>query len=164
MKPTLHDRFFAKVEKHGNGCWLWLGAVRGRGYGSIHLISGGKRRMMAAHRISYLIHNGYVPDSSVDVCHSCDNPICVNPSHLFLGTRSDNMKDAAQKGRICTVGKSRMTHCHRGHEFTEENTTLRRDGSRRCRACTKAAFSSSKEYSRNKMRERRAIRNRGTKP
>ncbi len=134
---TVAERFWAKVRK-GEGCWLWVGAKQHNGYGYLH--SGGHsiRKPLRAHRVSWELHNGPIPDG-LRVLHSCDTPCCVNPAHLFLGTQSDNMKDCAAKGRVCTVGKARLTHCKRGHEFTEANTYRDGKGHRRCRVCVKAA-------------------------
>ena len=131
---SLSRRFWDKVAT-SQGCWEWKGGTRGRGYAAIHAIVSGKRTMLGAHRVSWLLHNGEWPDCSVDVCHTCDNPLCVNPAHLFLGTRSDNMSDAAKKGRVCTIGKSQLTHCKRGHEFTPENTYTKPNGHRVCKTC-----------------------------
>lgn len=90
--------------------------------------------MLRAHRISWTLENGPIP-TGMHVCHKCDNRRCVRPDHLFLGTDSDNMRDAASKGRVCTIGKSRLTQCKRGHAFNESNTYVDRKGHRRCRKC-----------------------------
>lgn len=91
-------RFWPKVLKAGpDECWLWTGAVAGFGHGRIG--RGGHRGgAMCAHRLSWEIHNGPVPDG-LCVLHRCDVPTCVNPSHLFLGTRPENMADMTAKGR-----------------------------------------------------------------
>ena len=141
MKP-IEQRFWEKVDKETpSGCWEWRSAIRGNGYGAFftHFANEG-RKCHGAHRYSWLIANGPIPDG-LWVLHKCDNRICVNPSHLFLGDRVDNMRDAAKKKRVCTIGKSRLTHCVNGHEFTEENTKRDKHGHRRCRAC---AFQMSK--------------------
>jgi len=131
------QRFWAKVKKT-SGCWLWVGAKQRRGYGYLHNGGHSKRKPIRAHRYSWEIHNGPIP-AGLWVLHKCDAPSCVNPAHLFLGTRSDNMKDAASKGRICTVGKSRLTQCKHGHKFTAENTYRDPRGHRRCITCRRAA-------------------------
>lgn len=76
-----------------SGCWIWIGACNGR-YGLLWRPPG----FSMAHRISYELHVGPVPDGMY-VCHSCDVTLCVNPNHLFLGTQTDNMRDMMRKGR-----------------------------------------------------------------
>lgn len=89
---TTYDKFFARVEKSSD-CWIWKGQKR-EGYGRLK-IDG---HFVGAHRISYEIHFGEF-SKNLCVLHRCDNPSCVNPDHLFLGSHEDNMKDMAKKGR-----------------------------------------------------------------
>ena len=92
----IEERFFEKITKTDK-CWIWNATKNIYGYGIIQLAGRhGKRQM--AHRISYEIHYGEV-DKKFFVCHKCDNPCCVNPEHLFLGTQKDNMNDCSIKGR-----------------------------------------------------------------
>lgn len=155
MKP-IEQRFWEKVDKQTeSGCWEWRSAIRGNGYGAFftHLIDEG-RKCHGAHRYSWVMANGPIPDG-LWVLHKCDNRICVNPDHLFLGDRVDNMRDAAKKQRVCTIGKSNLTHCVNGHEFTEENTRRDKHGHRRCRICAKKASDRNWEKNRAKYNERR---------
>lgn len=110
--------FMAKVHKcHSTGCWLWKGYLDGGGYGQLIRRRHGKRIHHRAHRYSYELYNGTIPDG-LFVLHKCDVPICVNPEHLFLGTQSDNMKDCVAKGRISYV--DRRTHS----KLTDEDVTF----------------------------------------
>ena len=104
----LELRFWEKVKKT-NDCWIWIGAIDDRGYGSIG-VNGRTRR---AHRLSYEMLNGAIP-KGLFVCHKCDNKKCVNPNHLFLGTAKDNTMDMIKKGRAKhaigeNAGRSKLT-------------------------------------------------------
>jgi hypothetical protein len=95
------ESFFRRTSPEPNtGCWLWLGGGSRR-YGQISVSdpSAGARRRPTAHRVSWELHRGPVPDG-LYVCHKCDVTFCVNPAHLFVGTQTDNMRDCANKGRI----------------------------------------------------------------
>jgi hypothetical protein len=94
-REPIADRFWQFVDKSGD-CWLWTGCTNGK-YGRIG--DGKSSRTKLAHRASYEMHFGPIP-KGLWVLHRCDTPACVNPDHLFLGTRADNMKDAHEKGRI----------------------------------------------------------------
>ena len=87
---TILERFWSKVNKT-NGCWEWTGRINARGYGAY-----GKR---VAHRVIWEQIHGPIP-SGMCICHHCDNPACVRLDHLFIGTHSDNIKDAVIKGRV----------------------------------------------------------------
>lgn len=86
------------------GCWIWLGAQSGRGYGYIKF----KGRMLQAHRVSWELHHGPIGEADghhgACVLHRCDTPSCVNPNHLFVGSHADNMEDKVRKGRAVFFG------------------------------------------------------------
>ena len=79
-------------------CWIWIGVLDRKGYGKIGLKVDNKHKTILAHRLSFELHYGKIKDKMV-ICHSCDNPKCVNPKHLWQGTQSDNIKDMFSKGR-----------------------------------------------------------------
>lgn len=129
------------------GCHLWTGAKDQHGYGTIWFC--GRRHRVT--RVVYWLTNGTPPPPWLDVCHTCDNPSCINPAHLWAGTKSQNALDSVAKNRHNMVSK---TKCKHGHEFTPENTLNRKHvRTRICRACAKirkeammAKFGSQKEY------------------
>jgi len=95
---TLIERFQKKLDVTP-GCWNWT-ACTTKGYGVFQVSRGVSKR---AHRVSYCLYIGNI-DDGMFVCHRCDNPLCVNPDHLFLGTHQDNMDDMISKGRKVSVG------------------------------------------------------------
>lgn len=99
LKKSALDRFVEKIDKTGT-CWIWKGAKTPRGYGKFSLPTGTANvRYVYAHRHSYELANGPIPDGMI-VCHTCDNPWCVNPDHLFVGSHQDNTDDCIRKGRL----------------------------------------------------------------
>lgn len=92
--------FEARYTVADNGCWLWRGSTVGMGYGTL-CVNG---RTVRAHRHSYELYVGPIP-KGLFVLHSCDNPGCVNPAHLFTGAGADNMQDCLAKGRFVNPGQ-----------------------------------------------------------
>ena len=130
---TSEQRFLDKVliPDDQRACWEWQASKNSSGYGQPTV----KSKKVLAHRYSYLMFNGN-PEGLV-VRHSCDNPGCVNPNHLLLGTIADNNRDRDLRGRLVSAN-AKKTHCSSGHEFNKENTLIRTNGNRFCRTCNRA--------------------------
>lgn len=129
LKQSEIDRLWAGVDKDGpiqshvphlGQCWVWTKHTYGRGYGRIQI----RRTGIAAHRLSWFIHNGEIPSGQL-VLHRCDNPLCVRPEHLFIGTNMDNTRDSIEKGRFRTTGASGL----RNARYTKPERTARGDRS-----------------------------------
>ena len=112
-------RFWSKVDKSGD-CWEWKAYKDKLGYGFFNLTG---ERMELAHRVAWKLVNGEIPEGdhygTTCVCHHCDNPSCVNPAHLFLGSHTDNMKDMTEKKR--NVPQSMKGSKHPNSKLTEKD-------------------------------------------
>jgi hypothetical protein len=128
LAPRAARRFDDFVDRSsGGGCWTWTGPCDRGGYGR-----WGKK---LAHRLALAAAQGPIPAGKMAL-HRCDNPPCVNPKHLYVGTASDNMRDALARGQHPGTPLKNTTHCRKGHELTGANLEITgRDRSRRCRIC-----------------------------
>ena len=123
-------------------CVEWEGAVLSTGYGQVYIgrSPGGKKVRERAHRFEWMKRNGPIPKGML-IRHTCDNPICYNIEHLEIGTQQDNMNDMHSRGRNHNSNK---THCKNGHEYTVDNTYIRKNGGRNCVTCTRERHKSRK--------------------
>jgi L-amino acid N-acyltransferase YncA len=133
VEDITEAEFLSNTEENG-GCLEWVGKKNRGGYGIFRWMNA----EFAAHRFSYLMFVGPLPESSV-VRHLCDNPSCVKPQHLSKGTAKDNIHDAIARGRHRSIQAKSATHCHAGHPWSDENTyTAPKTGKRNCRVCARA--------------------------
>lgn len=127
---TLFERFFEKVKVLDDGCWEWTSNVMPNGYGTFS-VDG---RAVLAHRLVYeLLRGELVKGLTID--HLCRNRKCVNPWHLELVTRGENV----MRGESFAVKNALKTHCPKGHPYSSENTYLPKRGGRMCRECRRQA-------------------------
>jgi hypothetical protein len=122
---VLGDRFWTKVRKDADGCWRWIAANNGVGYG--HMYYEGAMRY--SHRLAYEALIGPIPEGH-DLDHLCRTRCCVNPAHLEAVTRRENLL----RGEGLTARNAAATSCPQGHPYDEDNTYVY-DGRRQCRTC-----------------------------
>jgi hypothetical protein len=148
-KPILlRDRFWTKVNKSGlvnpilgTSCWEWLGYKNPKGYGKVNLsrveCKDSKKRLKLAHRIAYAFTVGLIPDD-MTIDHLCKNRSCVNPSHMEVVTRGENVL----RGDTVSARNKNKTHCPKGHEYLHSNIYWhgRSNGNvgRECKICVDA--------------------------
>ena len=128
VSDGLLHRFLQRLVENENGCWLWTGAQNEHGYGNFYPREGEAFKWnLSTHRLAYELAIGVIPLGQ-HVHHKCQHKLCCNPEHLQSLTPEEHGKE---EGRL----KYRLTHCHRGHEFTPDNTYTSKRGKRRCRTC-----------------------------
>lgn len=139
-RRPIQERFLEKVliptGVTDETCFLWIASHDRKGYGNFLFPNGTK-----AHQFAWDLANGPRP-RGVLVLHRCDNPPCVRPRHLFLGSLADNVDDMIAKGRGFW---QKQTHCVHGHEYTPENTYINPAGARTCRICSRIRYNEFRE-------------------
>jgi hypothetical protein len=127
FRESISRRFPPKTRRVSSGCIEWTGEIHPSGYGSAYAwLIQGRKVHLRAHRLAWMIKNGPIP-RGLCVCHKCDNPLCVKPAHLFLGTYKDNNQDMKRKGR----GKGNATGC-RDKLTTREVISIRKEHASGC--------------------------------
>lgn len=132
MVRSLEDRFWSKVliVNDSHSCWTWLGG-KSNGYGRLGVKQDDKWKTRIASRIMWFLTKGVWP--SKFILHTCDNPLCVRPTHLFEGSQADNMRDCSNKGRAAGRYSGR-SECKLGHPLSGSNLYLW-NGHKHCRIC-----------------------------
>lgn len=126
------DKFKSKVQVSDGGCYIWRGAKDKDGYG----VTSFEGKWWRAHRLSYHLFKGKIIKGNI-ICHTCDNPSCVSPTHLYQGTHQDNNRDTVKRGRYKNKFSVR-THCHLGHPLSGDNLYQASD-KRVCKTCRREA-------------------------
>lgn len=126
------ERLLGKVEKQPDGCWLWTGSLMESGYGMFRLHG----QATLAHRASYELHKGKIPEGFV-VDHLCRVRPCINPSHLEACTLQENVRRGRRNGRDFGAAQRAKTHCPRGHAYDATNTYTSKAGKRHCKECVR---------------------------
>lgn len=130
----IEERFWKHVMPEPNsGCWLWTGALQEGGYSKFR--EGPGKKSIYGHRLSYELFNGPIPEG-LTIDHKCRVRSCVNPAHLEAVTMRENVL----RGTSIMAENAKKTHCKRGHALDAENTEIRKNGQRACRACIKEAY------------------------
>lgn len=123
LDNTNIDRFFKKVN-FTDECWNWIGGKSSKKYGRFRI----NKKLYLPHRLSYKYFYETSIPLKMDVCHHCDNPKCINPGHLFIGTRSDNMKDCVLKNRLNVPKGEKHPHSKLTEEKIREIRNLSNKG------------------------------------
>jgi len=137
----LEDKFWSSLEITPSGCWESILAKGKNKYGTRSF----RGKPSGSHRIAFTLIYGEIPNGSI-ICHTCDNPACANPYHLYEGSYRDNMIDAVERQRHNSISRpdarphKNKTHCVNGHVYNNETTYKRPGSGRGCRICRRVAM------------------------